>query len=242
MDTVFVSHWQPSRVTCFAGPAVGIAWTTDDSGLVFSHAANDGPVLDEVLLRDGSLRRLSFAPSRANDFARGRSSGLRFVPAESIFTAEIFLIRLARGCAFLTTREQDNPQYSPDGKRIAFASSRGGSREILARASLGQHQTLRGLQSEAMDFRQGQHQRREPLAAGDDAEFSRLLDRIDRVLVRRVGEGDNLRLGALRLQEEGREVGGVERVEHVAEHLAPAGRDDVARVLLQRVAESIVRR
>ena len=54
------------------------------------------------------------------------------------------------------------------------------------------------------------------------------------------GEGDNLRLGALRLQEEGREVGGVEREEHVAEHLAPAGRDDLAGVLLLRVTGGIV--
>jgi hypothetical protein len=36
------------------------------------------------------------------------------------------------------------------------------------------------------------------------------------------------------------EVRRVERVEHVAEHLAAAGRDDVAGVFLQRVAESLV--
>ncbi len=90
-----------------------------------------------------------------------------------------------------------------------------------------------------MDFRRRQCQRREPLAAGDDAKFRRLLDRINGV-GSGVGEADNLRLGALGLQQEGREVGGVERVEHVAEHLAPAGHNDVAGVFLQRVAESVV--
>jgi hypothetical protein len=40
-----------------------------------------------------------------------------------------------------------------------------------------------------VDFRQGQQQRREPLAARDDAEFRRLLDRIDGVLAG-VGEAE----------------------------------------------------
>jgi hypothetical protein len=55
------------------------------------------------------------------------------------------------------------------------------------------------LQPEAVDFRRRNQQRREP-AAGDDAEFSRLLDRIDGVLAG-VGKGDNLGFGALRLQQ-----------------------------------------
>ena len=90
-----------------------------------------------------------------------------------------------------------------------------------------------------MNIRHGQQERRKPLAAGDDAEFRRLLDRIHGVCAA-VGETDDFRLRALRLQEEGREVGGVEGVEHVAEHLAPVGFDDVARVFLQRMTESVV--
>ena len=105
--------------------------------------------------------------------------------------------------------------------------------------ALGQHQTLRGFQAQAMDLRHRQQRRREPLAAGDDAEFPGLLDRIDGVLAAAV-KGDSLRLGALRMQEEGREVRGVEREEHVAKHLAPAGRDDLAGVLLPRVTGGIV--
>ena len=51
-----------------------------------------------------------------------------------------------------------------------------------------------------------QQQRRELLAAGDDAEFGGLLDRVGGVAAG-IGEADDLGLGRLRLQQEGREVG-----------------------------------
>ncbi len=133
VDTALVSHWQPSRVTSFAGPAVGIAWTTDDSGLVFAHAANDGPVLDKAVLRDGTLRRLSFAPSSERPTIS--PVGERLAYASGSGRVNIYRRDLSRPSSpavvlSSTTREQDDPQYSPDGQRIAFASSRGGSREI----------------------------------------------------------------------------------------------------------------
>ncbi len=133
VDTALVSHWQPSRVTSFAGPAVGIAWTTDDSGVVFAHAANDGPVLDKALLRDGTLRRLSFAPSSERPTIS--PVGERLAYASGSGRVNIYRRDLSHPSSpavglSSTTREQDNPQYSPDGQHIAFASSRGGSREI----------------------------------------------------------------------------------------------------------------
>ena len=52
-----------------------------------------------------------------------------------------------------------------------------------------------------------------------DAEFLRCLDRIDGVTAR-IGEAEDLRLRVLRLQQEGREVRGVERMAHCADHRA----------------------
>ena len=64
-----------------------------------------------------------------------------------------------------------------------------------------QHQTLRRLQSEAVYLGQRQQQSRQLLAAGNDAEFRGLLDRIGGVEPG-IGEPDDLRLRTLRLQQE----------------------------------------
>ena len=91
-----------------------------------------------------------------------------------------------------------------------------------------------------MNLRQRQQQAGELLAALDDAEFRRLLDRVGGVETG-IGEADDLRLRALRLQQEGREVGGVERNADRAHHLAALFLDEVAGVLFQRIAEGVVR-
>ena len=51
-----------------------------------------------------------------------------------------------------------------------------------------------------------------------------------------------LRLRGLRLQQEGREVGRVERVPHAAEHLAAGRLENFVGVALERVAEGVVGR
>jgi hypothetical protein len=62
------------------------------------------------------------------------------------------------------------------------------------------------------------------LSALDDAELGRLLDRVDGVAAG-IGQADDLGLGGLGLQQEGREVGGRERRAHAAQHLAAGGLD-----------------
>ena len=63
-------------------------------------------------------------------------------------------------------------------------------------------------------------QPREARPLVDDAEFGRLLDRVDGVAAG-IGERDDLRLGGLRLQQEGGEVGAGEGVAHGAQTLPP---------------------
>ena len=82
-------------------------------------------------------------------------------------------------------------------------------------------------------------QRDHLLAALGDAEFGRLLQRVGGVAAG-IGEPDHLGLGGLRLQQEGGEVGRVQGVTDVAQHLAAALLDDIGGIAFQRHAEGVV--
>src|SRR6516225_10409775 len=68
-----------------------------------------------------------------------------------------------------------------------------------------EHKTLGCLQPQAMHFGDCEQKASQLLAAGNNAELRRLLDRVGRVQTR-IGKSDDLRLRALRLKQEGREV------------------------------------
>ena len=92
--------------------------------------------------------------------------------------------------------------------------------------ALGQGQALGRLEAEAVDLGEGEEQRGELLAALDDAELGGALDRV-RGVEAGVGEADDLGARGLRLEEEGGEVGGGERVADGAEDLAAGGLDEL---------------
>ena len=73
----------------------------------------------------------------------------------------------------------------------------------------------------------------------DDAELAACFDRVDGVAAG-VGQADDLGLGRLGLQQEGREVAGAQRHLDAAQHLAAGRLDHVAGVALQRMAEGVV--
>jgi Tol biopolymer transport system component/DNA-binding winged helix-turn-helix (wHTH) protein len=133
VDTVVPFQWEPTRIAGYAGAGAGLVWAADDLGLLFSHGADDGAVLDEFMFGDGSLRRLTFA--RDPHWPTISPVGDRLAYSSSSDKVNIYRRDLSHPSSpavalSSSTREQENPQYSPDGKRIAFASSRGGSREI----------------------------------------------------------------------------------------------------------------
>ena len=72
-----------------------------------------------------------------------------------------------------------------------------------------------------------------------DAELGRLLDRVDGVAAG-IGKADDLGLRRLRLQQERREVGGRERMAHLAQHLAAVLDHDRRGVALERETEGVV--
>jgi Tol biopolymer transport system component/DNA-binding winged helix-turn-helix (wHTH) protein len=136
------SPWtaQPTRIGKFEGVAPGLAWTVDDRRILLSHAADEGGELDEFSLEGGAMRRLEFAPIAEWPAISPVGEHLAFSKPTSrinIFRRDLLHIDAPPVELSITTREQENPQYAPDGQRIAFASSRGGHREIWVSAADG---------------------------------------------------------------------------------------------------------
>ena len=100
-------------------------------------------------------------------------------------------------------------------------------------------QPLRHLQAQRMHVREEEQQRRQLLPAAGDAEFRGLLDGVGRVAAC-IGQTNDLGLGGLRLQQEGREVRAVEGMAHGAQDLAAIGGHDRRGVALQRLAEGVI--
>jgi Tol biopolymer transport system component/DNA-binding winged helix-turn-helix (wHTH) protein len=132
-----LSRGSPKLVAKFTagwGLPAGMAWTADDKRLIVSrpHFGNDLE-LDEVALTEGTLRKLSFGQDSGDPVVSAKGDRVAY----SLFTGHINIWRkdlqqteAARAKLMSSTYEQEAPQYSPDGKHIAFASNRGGAMEI----------------------------------------------------------------------------------------------------------------
>jgi Tol biopolymer transport system component/DNA-binding winged helix-turn-helix (wHTH) protein len=117
------------------------AWTPDGRAIVFTSGASHAPGLYQMELsrpgwRPGKPRRLAFAGEGVHTPAI--SSQARLAYAAWTVQANIWRIELNGGLRvteppqrlIASTRLDHVPEYSPDGKRIAFASNRSGSHEI----------------------------------------------------------------------------------------------------------------
>jgi Tol biopolymer transport system component len=113
--------------------ASGNVWTGDDSHLIFAQDLGGGGELWELTLADGSLRELPFGQGLAWPTISRKGDKLAFaylydninIWRKDLTHNESHAVEL-----IVSTREQTNPSYSPDGKHIAFESTRAGSREI----------------------------------------------------------------------------------------------------------------
>jgi serine/threonine protein kinase/Tol biopolymer transport system component len=125
-------------MTGWGWPA-GFAWTADDKKLILSRPQIGLDLeLDEVILADGTLRKLpigrdgffpAFTPAIS---AKGDKLAYAASPSHhiDIWRKDLWHPEAAAVRIISSTYDQTAPQYSPDGKHIAFASNRRGVWEI----------------------------------------------------------------------------------------------------------------
>jgi eukaryotic-like serine/threonine-protein kinase len=118
----------PRQITTASIDPQAIAWTADGASLVYGAGGSGPGFLWRVHVTGKSPpERLDIAGAGASHPAINHKTG-QFAFARSLDNSDIWRIR-ADGTAtpFLTSTLRDtSPQYSPDGKRIAYESGRGG--------------------------------------------------------------------------------------------------------------------
>ena len=125
---------EPRRITR-QGLSIGeLTWSPDGSSLVY--AAGDSLVSGDFFWRvetsgSGLPQRLDMAGARVSSPAFD-DSGKRLLYSRNLDDVDLRSFREGRGAEAIavSTAVESNPQFSPDGKRIAFESNRNGSEEI----------------------------------------------------------------------------------------------------------------
>jgi len=123
-------------------------WTPDGRAIVFSSGSYNTPGLWEIALsprglQTGKPERLAFAGEGARKPVISRQGNLAY--SQVIYSVHVWRLELNGGRPtakapvklFASTHIDHDARYSPDGKRIAFASNRSGSWEIWVSNSDG---------------------------------------------------------------------------------------------------------
>jgi Tol biopolymer transport system component len=140
-----ISGGPPRLIATFVGWSVplGIAWTADDKKLILSRPVRkDEYELDEVAIADGSMQNFSFGQNPAWPAISAKGDKLAFRTSSTqvnIWRKDLLHPQSPAVKLISSTHEQRNPQYSPDGKHIAFESTRGGIGEVWMSDADGTH-------------------------------------------------------------------------------------------------------
>ena len=123
---------QPKTISSFRAFPRGLSWSADDEKLIYSLNSLGGGLSDElgeVIVESGSTQQLAFGGSAMLPTVSSKGNKLAY---SSLFTnSKIWrrdLLQPESPAVELipSSRAQWDAQYSPDGKRIAFASVRSG--------------------------------------------------------------------------------------------------------------------
>jgi Tol biopolymer transport system component/DNA-binding winged helix-turn-helix (wHTH) protein len=140
-----ISGGPPRLIATFVGwnAPSGIAWTGDDKKLIVSRPLNKAECeLAEVTIADGSMRSFSFGQNPVWPAISPRGDKLAFTTSSNqvnIWRKDLLHPQAPAVKLISSTHEQRSPQYSPDGKHIAFESARGGISEIWMSEADGTH-------------------------------------------------------------------------------------------------------
>jgi len=128
LTTIELPDGEPKPVVLVADYMAGFTWAADDSKLVIS-VDNGVPELFEALLTDGQLRRLPLPPNAARPVVSPKGESLAYSASSNkvnIWRKDLLSPQLPPIKLISSTQIQTQPQYSPDGKHIAFNSNRSG--------------------------------------------------------------------------------------------------------------------
>lgn len=134
----------PRRITSGLGPIGGLDWTPDGRSLVFSVLSSGDMALRIVAVAGGQPAPLPGAGEYGHMPSVSRH-GNRLVYARSAAHDNIWRIpgpnadirKAAPEKWIASTQDEGGPQFSPDGKRIAFGSARSGTYEVWTCTSNG---------------------------------------------------------------------------------------------------------
>jgi Tol biopolymer transport system component len=134
---------EPKRLTFDERAIAGLDWTPDGRNLVFSSNRDGARHLWRISYMGGLPERLVMGEDVYElSIARHPAGGVsRLVYSRGTFDTNVWRMAASGDSApvrlIASTQDDYHAQYSPDGKRIAFASKRSGSEEIWVSAADG---------------------------------------------------------------------------------------------------------
>jgi Tol biopolymer transport system component len=139
-----VAGGQPRPITFDRG-SEGSAWTANGKEIVYFSDSGSGQKLRRVSVVSGKPQSLEI--STQGFFPSLSQRGNRLAYVEQIYDTDIWRIEVpdfrGRGSRptklIYSSQEDDNPQFSPDGKKIVFSSNRSGTYESWVCESDGRH-------------------------------------------------------------------------------------------------------
>jgi Tol biopolymer transport system component len=136
---------EPKRLTFDNRSGRSVAWTADSKSIVFSSWFYGGLRLFKVLASGGTPEQLDVGTEFASTLAISRQ-GDRLAYSQEYRDTNIWRIELQGATQKISqtrlissTRQDYSPQYSADGKKIAFTSGRTGTNEIWVCDADGQN-------------------------------------------------------------------------------------------------------